>query len=82
MLKDEINNSHETARNDWMHSTPRLLEVMDVLECNKGDIDCYLRIPTGPPLADPIAGKLPRQCEEGYATLILAFPMIKSWLPH
>ena len=56
----------------------RLLEGMDFPECNKGNIDWYVRMPTDPPLVVPKARKLPGQCDDGYVNLGLAFPMIES----
>ena len=51
---------------------------MDFPECNKGDINWFVRMPTDPPLVDPKAGKLPGQCKKGDATLGLAFFKIES----
>ena len=55
---------------------------MDFPECNKADIDWYVKMPTDPSLVDHKASKLPGQCKEGDATLGLAFPMIESQLQH
>ena len=82
MLKGETHSSPETARDGRAHSTPRLLEVMDFLECNIGDIDWNVRMPNDPPVVDPKARKLPEQCKEGDATLILTFPMTGDQHPH
>ena len=81
MLEDEIHNPPETSMDGWMHSTAKLLEVTVTAECNKADIDWYVRKPTDPSPVDPEACKPLGLCGEEDATLVPTFPMKYSQVP-
>ena len=57
---------------------PKLLELTVALECNKAEIDCYVRKLINPPPVDPKARKLLGLCKEEDATLGSTFPMKDS----
>ena len=54
-------------------------EAMDFPRCDNVGIDCYMRMPTDPPLVDLKAEMLPEICEEEGATLEPYFPLIVSF---
>ena len=80
--KEEVHNSPDMPRDDWICLIPRLPELVGLPRFQRTDIDWYMRMPTDPPLVNPKVEMLLELCDEEDATLKLTFLFIVSQLPH